>query len=84
MRSVDPSVQPHTITVYLDGTPVAETSVFSSASLISNGQSLPIKRWVVSVFMKDTQPGVHTLTLEAATQGREPIAVGQTAILVSQ
>ena len=82
VRSVDPSLQLADIAIYLDGRPVAETSAFSSASLISNGQSVPVKRWVVSVFVKDIQPGPHSLVLGATMQGRDPVALRQTAILV--
>ncbi|HTD23358.1 MAG TPA: hypothetical protein VK738_11935 [Terriglobales bacterium] len=82
LGSVDPSIQPQNITLYLDGRPVAETSVFYPARVSSNGQSVTIKRWEVAFFVKDTPPGEHILGLEAAAQGREPIALAQTSILV--
>jgi len=82
LLSADPSVQPESITVYLDGKAAGETEVFLSSVASLNGQNFLVRSWQIDFFLKNMRPGNHTLALQAALPGHEPIALTQSTIFI--
>lgn len=82
LLSPDPSMQPKSVTVYLDGKAIGETEIFLPSLVSLNGRNLLVRTWQIDFFLKNMQPGDHTLALQAALPGHEPIALTQSTIFI--
>ncbi|PYX90552.1 MAG: hypothetical protein DMG67_12635 [Acidobacteria bacterium] len=79
LQSVDPSVQPKQIALYLDNKPVAVTEI---ALRSSEGQNAKPWYWHINLLVKGIPPGEHFLLVRALGPNRAAVDILQTTVRV--